>query len=264
MKRLGTFITYLLLLIYFSGTVAVGLAAFNRYTVQNQGSLTGNDLFGVIPLEYFSMAMLFIGLLLITMLFSRMQDTSKLVIQQMSEGQDKSDLQHKIDQMGDFKKTEQHILNQLDHLLLDQKTEHHQKINKALSLLCNELNAGQGMLYKAQYEGNRSLRMVSSYAVVMPDSEVVEFEFGEGLPGQCAKEQRLLNLHQVPGQSFTISSGLGKSSPSHLILAPVVNQHKTLGVIELGSFTPFHSEHEKLMKEVSLKLSETLEIAEAS
>jgi putative methionine-R-sulfoxide reductase with GAF domain len=262
MKRLGTFITYLLLLFYFAGTVVVGLAAFNRYMSHQQAGSYANDPFALAPLEYFALAVLFIGLVVVTMQLSRAQEGSQLVIQQVTESQSKADHHNKMESMDDFKKLEQSILNQLDHILLDHKSGQVQKVNKALSLLCNELNIGQGMLYKADYNSNRSLRMISSYAVVKPDSEKVEFEFGEGLPGQCAKEQKLINLHEVAAATSKISSGLGAAIPRHLILSPVVHQHKTLGVIELGSFTPFHSEHEKLLKEVSLKLSETLENAE--
>ena len=78
-------------------------------------------------------------------------------------------------------------------------------------------------------------------------------EFGEGLVGLCALDQQVRSF-DVPGTYLRISSGLGGSRPSHLLLIPVLFEGSTLGVLELASFSPFSER----AKEWSLQATELL------
>lgn len=124
------------------------------------------------------------------------------------------------------------------------------KLEKALRAICNQLNASQGALYvSVDRDGIHNLELRAGYALMKPESQVVRYEFGEGLPGQVAKEGQLVNLKTVPDGYIKVLSGLGSASPKHLLLVPIRIQDKVAGVVEVASFTPLLKQHEELVKQ---------------
>jgi putative methionine-R-sulfoxide reductase with GAF domain len=84
------------------------------------------------------------------------------------------------------------------------------------------------------------------------------FPSGETLSGQVAQNQQLLNIKELPEGYITILSGLGKSAPRHLIIAPIVHNDVSIGVIELASFKPFGENEEALVRRICESMSDTL------
>ncbi|WP_232454527.1 histidine kinase dimerization/phospho-acceptor domain-containing protein, partial [Domibacillus aminovorans] len=76
------------------------------------------------------------------------------------------------------------------------------------------------------------------------------FRLGEGIVGQCALENRIISLNQVPEDYIKITSGLGSARPSNVLVLPAEFQGEVLAVIELASFEPFNDLEEMLLKEV--------------
>jgi len=68
---------------------------------------------------------------------------------------------------------------------------------------------------------------------------VKPFSLGEGITGQVAKNKELLYISNVPEGYITVLSGLGSSSPKHLLIMPFVHDGKTLAVAEFASFSEF-------------------------
>ena len=77
------------------------------------------------------------------------------------------------------------------------------------------------------------------------------FPLGETLSGQVAKSQKLLNVKELPEGYITVLSGLGKGNPRHLVIAPIICDGESIGVIELASFNPFGENEEALIRRVS-------------
>ena len=67
----------------------------------------------------------------------------------------------------------------------------------------------------------------------------MSFEMGEGLVGQVAQTGEVINLNEVPDGYIQVISGLGKASPSSLIIYPVKKNEEVIAVFELASFLPF-------------------------
>ena len=65
------------------------------------------------------------------------------------------------------------------------------------------------------------------------------FKIGEGLIGQCAREKKLIVVHEVPDDYIKINSGLGESKPLNIIVLPVLFEEELIAVIELASFNRF-------------------------
>ncbi|UII32968.1 GAF domain-containing protein [Fulvivirga ulvae] len=113
------------------------------------------------------------------------------------------------------------------------------KLAKAiLTHICKHLEAGIGAFYTTTLEGNKRLvEMKASYALILGESETIKFEYGEGLVGQAALEEKTLIIDDIPEGYIKIVSGLGSATPTHLLVVPVKNGDTLYGVVEIASFT---------------------------
>ena len=60
-------------------------------------------------------------------------------------------------------------------------------------------------------------------------------EWGEGLVGRCALEQRTIYMTELPPHYVTVTSGLGEGDPTAIILVPLKANDVVYGVIEMAS-----------------------------
>jgi transcriptional regulator with GAF, ATPase, and Fis domain len=121
-----------------------------------------------------------------------------------------------------------------------------------LSNIAKEKEILQGVFLLCDFDGEiPKLRYLSGYACMKLNNEEDEFLLGEGLPGQVAKDGKLLNLKKVPEGYITIKTGLGSASPNSLIIFPIKSENKILGVIELASFHEFTQEDEEFFTSLS-------------
>ncbi|GAA0890386.1 hypothetical protein GCM10009122_00640 [Fulvivirga kasyanovii] len=107
-----------------------------------------------------------------------------------------------------------------------------------LTYICKHLDAGIGAFYTTAQEGDkRMVEMKASYALILGESETIRFEYGEGLVGQAALEEKTLIIDDIPEGYIKIVSGLGSATPTHLLVVPIKNGDKLYGVVEIASFT---------------------------
>jgi len=123
---------------------------------------------------------------------------------------------------------------------------------KVLSYIAKEKEILQGVFLMSKTDADIvKLKFLAGYACLKVVSDDEEFFLGEGLPGQVAKDGKILNLKAVPEGYITIRTGLGQASPNSLIIFPVKVENKLLGVIELASFHEFTSEDEEFFNSLS-------------
>lgn len=128
-----------------------------------------------------------------------------------------------------------------------------------LSLLAKKLESSQAAVYKAGKEdGKNIISLFASYAFVLPESQTISYEFGEGLAGQVAKEQQLINISDVPEGYISILSGLGEAKPAHLVICPIKKDDTLVGVAEMASFKAFTKQDEKLIAKAFEMVADTL------
>ena len=84
------------------------------------------------------------------------------------------------------------------------------------------------------------------------------FKLGETLPGQVAKNRKPMSISDIPENYIMIASGLGKGKPRHLYFLPLIENDKTLAVIEMASFKEFDKESEALFELVAIELTKVL------
>ncbi len=140
------------------------------------------------------------------------------------------------------------------------KTKSEEKIlTDGLTEVCKSLEAGIGAFYMVKKDGNKKvLQMNSTYAMSLGESQRPTFEFGEGLVGQVAAENRPLVIDDVPEGYIKIVSGLGGSSPSHLLITPVKYGKDLCGVVEIASFTTLDEGHIKAVDNAFKVITERL------
>jgi transcriptional regulator with GAF, ATPase, and Fis domain len=132
-------------------------------------------------------------------------------------------------------------------------------VNAALQAICKELDAGQGALYiSKETSGKRIVELSGGYALNRGESSVISFEYGEGLVGQVASTGQTLFIDDVPEGYITIISGLGSSSPKHLLIVPVKGKDKLVGVIEIASFKRLSDDQRKFVEEAAQLMSEKI------
>lgn len=127
------------------------------------------------------------------------------------------------------------------------------------SLIARQKEISQGVFFLCDtYEGMPVLRFLSGYAYQKSSETEEMLMFGEGFPGQVAKDGKLMNMTDIPEGYMSIQSGLGKASPASLIIFPIMHEGKTLAVIELASFHKFTSEDEKFFEDISPAIAEQM------
>jgi hypothetical protein len=128
--------------------------------------------------------------------------------------------------------------------------------NQVLINISRQIDIFQGIFFvKSPVDG--VFRKSGTYAYYSED-ELPEFSEGIGLTGQVAENKKLLNLVNIPENYITVLSGLGKASPSNLIIFPVIFNQQTIGIIELASFIKFDSFVEQVLVEYSSTLGQII------
>ena len=89
----------------------------------------------------------------------------------------------------------------------------------------------------------RVLKLLAGYAIDDRDDVPVQFEIGQGLVGQCAKEKERILVTNVPGDYIRINSSLGSTAPVSIVVLPVLFEGDVKAVIELASFGQFSDIH---------------------
>jgi hypothetical protein len=127
-----------------------------------------------------------------------------------------------------------------------------------LACLSKVYEITQAEIFLVSRTDNREKLVLSAtYAFYVPEDKVYEFEIGEGLIGQVAKAGKPLYMNNLPQGYITVKSGLGESTPSHLLILPWKNQDgSTVAVLEIASFKAFDSPDIDLIESLSNKVTE--------
>ncbi len=110
---------------------------------------------------------------------------------------------------------------------------------KVLSNIAKEFDIVQGLFFVK--EKDKDIYTITGKYAYFGDKEPESFNIGQTLSGQVAKNKKILVLEEIPENYVTILSGLGSSSPDHVIIIPIVWEDKTHAIIELASFKEFKS-----------------------
>jgi CheY-like chemotaxis protein len=108
-----------------------------------------------------------------------------------------------------------------------------------LSELAPLVNAHNGVIYLAEGEDARILRLLAAYSDQSVGGHPAQLAIGEGLIGQCAADARRLLITKMPDNVVPIASGLFSAMPKNDIVLPVLFEGQVKAVIELASLESF-------------------------
>ncbi|MDN5201101.1 GAF domain-containing protein [Fulvivirgaceae bacterium BMA10] len=126
-----------------------------------------------------------------------------------------------------------------------------------VSMVVSYMDANQGGLFIVERdEGTETetIKMASCYAYTRKKFIETEYQPGQGLIGQAYLEKECIHLTDIPQNYVKITSGLGESTPTSLIIMPLMVNEMVEGLIEIASFDAFQ-EHEVAFLE---KLGESI------
>lgn len=122
--------------------------------------------------------------------------------------------------------------------------------------LIHTLGANQGGLFllNEEDESDPFFELVAAFAYNRHKYKAKKILAGEGLIGACTIEKKTIHLTEIPDGYIEITSGLGHSTPTTLLLVPLMVENKALGVIEIATFNSF----EPYQIEFTEKLAESI------
>ncbi|MEU6304314.1 HAMP domain-containing protein [Streptomyces chartreusis] len=131
----------------------------------------------------------------------------------------------------------------------------HRDLPVVAELIMDELaplvSAQYGAFYAAEDTARKpELRLVGSYGYPDDTTRPERIRVGRSLVGQAARNRRPISVEELPPGYVTISSSLGQTVPSALVVLPIVVEDQVLGVIELASVTRFTQIHQDFLAQV--------------
>ena len=118
-----------------------------------------------------------------------------------------------------------------------------------LAQLARYLDAQVGALHIVEPGGK--FRRFASYALPPGYDETRDILLpGDGLAGQAVKENRVLIIREVPNGYLPVASSLGRSNPTHLLIAPANDGAAVEAVVELGFFRQLLPSDVELLRRV--------------
>ncbi len=121
--------------------------------------------------------------------------------------------------------------------------------SRSLALLCQHTGAAIGAIYTLR--GNfHKLEFIAGYAFDKGPSVQTEFTIGEGIPGRCAQDKKMLDITLASGSSdFVIRTGLADIPARQIVAAPILFKDSLLGVIVLGTADSFNDIHKDIIRD---------------
>lgn len=121
--------------------------------------------------------------------------------------------------------------------------------DRCVSYLTKYLDAQQCSLFVLEgEEPEQHLKLTACYAFDKKKWVEKKIDIGNGLVGQAYLEGDTIQLTDLPKGYTKITSGLGDSTPRHLVIVPLKYDVHTVAVIEIASFSFFAEHHIGFLK----------------
>lgn len=132
-----------------------------------------------------------------------------------------------------------------------------------ISNLIKFIDANQGGIFilhdnKSNKEEKPYFELTASYAYNRRKYLSQKMEWDEGLIGRVAQERKSLHLTDIPDDYLKITSGLGESKPSSILITPLMFNEEIYGIIELASFEVLEEHKVRFVEKISESIASTI------
>jgi PAS domain S-box-containing protein len=86
------------------------------------------------------------------------------------------------------------------------------------------------------------------------------FAIGQGLIGQCALEMKPITIRDTTDSGIFINWGMGETTPREILLLPLLQRGRAVGVLQLASVSAFHENGLAYLEELVSMLAMNIEI----
>ncbi len=135
--------------------------------------------------------------------------------------------------------------------------------DRILSNLVRYLNANQGQMFilNDDDEYNKHLELIAYYAYERKKYERIDLDADSGLIGQAYKEKETIYLTDVPQDFVRVTSGLGESTPTSLLIVPLKVNDEVYGILEIASFENFEKHEIEFIERLGESIASTISTA---
>lgn len=129
-----------------------------------------------------------------------------------------------------------------------------------MSNLVDYLNVNQGALFVLNND-NEEEPVFSLTAAIAYDRDKYmnkDIRIGEGLVGRCVYERKTIYITKVPDNYIQITSGLGNSNPSCVLIVPCSLNDEVYGVIEIASFEELKPHEIEFVEKLGESIASTI------
>ncbi len=132
--------------------------------------------------------------------------------------------------------------------------------DKVIEKLVSYMKANQGGLFilEEDHDNNPVITLKACRAYDRKKFMERTIALGEGLIGQIALEKETLVMTEIPEGYLNITSGLGISSPSSLLIVPLKSNEEVVGLIEMASFKEFDDTDIEFLEKVGESIASTI------
>jgi hypothetical protein len=130
----------------------------------------------------------------------------------------------------------------------------------SLVFITKYMKAQQGALFvlREDHDGSHYLEMEACYAFNRKKHISRRVEIGQGLIGQAYLEGRAAMMTEIPNGYTQITSGLGESTPTCILIVPFKSNDRIEAVIELAGFKKFETHEMEFMEKIGEIVASTL------
>lgn len=107
----------------------------------------------------------------------------------------------------------------------------------------------------------KQLKRVAGYAYGKKIRKSETLEFGEGLVGQVALDQKPMEIGNLPEEFTNVRSGVGEIKPKSIFIVPIIFETRTIAVLEVATFECLTQLQHTYIKETAENLAIALNAA---
>ena len=128
-------------------------------------------------------------------------------------------------------------LSKFADLIRKSENDLYQLSEELISNIVEYLGAQQGgLFFISKDEGDKQfLELMGCYAYQRKKFLEKRIEVGQGMVGQCFLEGETTYITNIPDEYVNITSGLGDTNPTNLLIVPLKINEEVVGVIEIAS-----------------------------